>query len=157
MNFPIKQYYKTGLVFPLAICLGLLIIAVSLTIVYFMRPCYKRSFTSFVLFPWLVFVVNVIILMPTLRHTVHLLTERESDAVCLTGKVASINEDYGSLHYPSFTEGEKYSKASIIIIDNEEYYIMSRGELKKGDVIIISYLPDSKIILSWEYSEDSSG
>ena len=81
-----------------------------------------------------------------LRGGVHLLFERETNKVQITGVI----ERTGEIDYYS---GAKYGieqnhgSGETITIDGIEYFLVTYGELKEGDRVIAEVLPKSRFVL----------
>lgn len=76
-----------------------------------------------------------------------LLLEKEEDAVTLTGTIQGMERDRFS---PRFSAGPNgtVSYASLITIDDKQYYCLTSDRISKDDRVSIRYLPRSKIIVS---------
>ena len=82
---------------------------------------------------------------------IYLYSEKEDAAIILTGTIELIETP--SKKYPDIKDNHRYG--ADINIDGETYTAIESGEFKEGDVVTITYLPKSKVILSI-YIVDSS-
>jgi hypothetical protein len=100
----------------------------------------------------LMFGTLVLISCHNLKRGVCLPFEDEKQAVSLTGTVDYIEQDKLSPRFfPSLGTGERYScGGGLMVIDGEEYYCLSTRGWKKGDMVSVSFLPKSRIILRCE-------
>ena len=83
-----------------------------------------------------------------LSRGVYLPSEREEDAICVTGRVEAAERDKLSPRLVlTYSDDRGYSYASNVRIDGEAYYCLTDSDLSVGDLVEILYLPRSKIIL----------
>jgi amino acid transporter len=82
--------------------------------------------------------------------------EKEEDAIVTYGTVES-GEMCTKVFYPIY-HGSEFgtSIGQYIYIDGERYYIMCAQELYKGDKVKLSYLPDSRYILTCDIIQPSN-
>ena len=132
---------------PLIAIIIILILFVVETILFFKKnsslgysTSLKRYVASIIVFLFFLFVF----LLP-IKQGVHLINEKENDKVKTMGEITEIRKTYGLNKY---TYEGHVTYASYVYIEDERYYIMNIGEYKVGDVVIIEYLPKSKIVLS---------
>ena len=132
---------------PLIAIIIILILFVVETILFFKKnsslgysTSLKRYVASIIAFLFFLFVF----LLP-IKQGVHLINEKENDKVKTMGEITEIRKTYGLNKY---TYEGHVTYASYVYIEDERYYIMNIGEYKVGDVVIIEYLPKSKIVLS---------
>ncbi len=83
------------------------------------------------------------------RGGIHLIHEKEEDAVFISGKIEdsmdlSLYSSGGTKYYTENHTFQGYGKC--IVIDGTKYYLMY-GDIKEGDDITIKVLPESKLIL----------
>ena len=76
--------------------------------------------------------------------------ESESDAVCITGMVESTGEleFIGGFKYD--TNYNNWGRGETITVGKTLYYIMTYGDIKEGDIVVLRVLPRSKIVLQIE-------
>ena len=141
------------------VCLGLLLFCmVMLTVFimgyvrYFRNDTTERSFgviAEMILILVVLLFMMSINFMPLLRGGIYLLSEKENDAIEVTGEIESTFE-------LSFIGGMKYSDYGImqnrgsgegIVIEGTKYYLMTYGDFKEGDKVTIKVLPKSKLVL----------
>ena len=79
-----------------------------------------------------------------LLHSYKLIFDKPNVTSKEIGTIEKIEEDFRSCTYK---REETYSKASILYISGEKYYIMSDRNLSLNDKVEIEYLPKSKFIL----------
>lgn len=132
---------------PLIAIIIILILFVVETILFFKKnsslgysTSLKRYVASIIVFLFFLFVF----LLP-IKQGIHLINEKENDKVKTMGEITEIRKTYGLNKY---TYEGHVTYASYVYIEDERYYIMNIGEYKLGDVVIIEYLPKSKIVLS---------
>ena len=132
---------------PLIAIIIILILFVVETILFFKKnsslgysTSLKRYVASIIAFLFFLFVF----LLP-IKQGIHLINEKENDKVKTMGEITEIRKTYGLNKY---TYEGHVTYASYVYIEDERYYIMNIGEYKVGDVVIIEYLPKSKIVLS---------
>lgn len=87
--------------------------------------------------------------IPTLKYTVYLVNEKPEDSIQFTGNVEAIREAVSSPRYHVSDEDSNIVRASIVKLDGNDYCFMTAKGLNIGDSIIVTYLPKSRIALSW--------
>lgn len=75
---------------------------------------------------------------------IYLCSEKEDDAISLTGTIELIETP--SKKYPDIKDNHRYG--ADITIDGDTYTAIESGGFKEGDVVTITCLPKSKVILS---------
>ena len=147
MSFDYYDYHKMLFLGPLIAIIIILILFVVETILFFKKnsslgysTSLKRYVASIIAFLFFLFVF----LLP-IKQGIHLINEKENDKVKTMGEITEIRKTYGLNKY---TYEGHVTYASYVYIEDERYYIMNIGEYKVGDVVIIEYLPKSKIVLS---------
>ena len=114
---------------------------------YYIRN-YKKKDAAKRNLGYLLFAVLAIMLfiasIYNLQFGYYLVDEKETDIVTTCG---TINYFEQAQYKPRFSFNDKYVIPYIVTIDQENYYIMTKGEFEVTDSVCIGYLPDSKIIL----------
>lgn len=104
-------------------------------------------------FPIVVLLLLLCIHCSLLQHGVFLPFEKEEDAICITGTVEEAERDILSPRlFLRYMDGRSYSYASKVIIDGEEYYCLTDGDLAAGEIVEFAFLPKSKVILRCSHS-----
>ena len=83
---------------------------------------------------------------------IYLYSEKEDDAITITGKIELIEAP--SKKYPDIKDNHRYG--TDITIDGETYTAIESGGFKEGDVVTITCLPKSKVILSIYIADSNS-
>lgn len=153
MQFEYAQYVSGCLVLPISVSLFMLPILVfavlHLTTGIIHREISSRDVAGFLL---AVLVCGFFLCMNVgrlLHGGIHLIYERESDAVEFQGNILEINE-LGRYSFPELESeyGHGDKNGIQILIDGVECTAIARGELAVGDNVTISYLPRSRYVLS---------
>lgn len=84
---------------------------------------------------------------PTLRHGVFLPVVTEKEVQYKQGYVTSIADVPFSPRY-SISGGEETYRASLVLINGEEFYFLSAEGLEIGKEIVISFLPKCDMVLT---------
>lgn len=150
MNFEYK-YYKIELLW--GSLLGLLLVVVLMYILS--RGIYRQiKFQKGKWYFWLVVVLTTVIgglivfdCALNLKYGIHLISENENDLVQTSGVIEDIIIQY---HISGHTEEEGRTNCKLIVINGEEYLVVSVGDLKTGDIVTLNYLPKSRIVLEWQ-------
>ena len=81
-----------------------------------------------------------------LRFGIYLLFESEDDSIINTGVIESVEE-------LKWVQSDQYEQlyCELVIIDGERYVFAATGNLEVGDIVTIEYLPQSRIVLEWQY------
>ena len=154
MDFDYNVYFRAGLIVPLSMLLFALALVIA-GVISFVKAK-KRTVAAFLakvgMFS-VVFIVFLIVTVPSsLKYTVHLLSEKEDDAIYAEITVTSITSVRNSPRYS--IKGDDIVRAAIIESNSESYYFMTSKELAAGDTIVIRYLPESHIVLSWTAEDE---
>lgn len=156
MQFPYDQYLRTSLLFPLFM-IGLALWGIVPGLVHIIYVVLHKQ-------PWrvdnLVRVSSLLLLSGTficvgagrLMHGgIHLLYERESDAIMVQGEIEKI-DNLNILAFPNldctYTDGNTHGVQ--ITLKGVCYTAIEKGTLKIGDNVKINYLPQSGFILHIE-------
>ncbi|MBQ2956171.1 MAG: hypothetical protein IJE08_06895 [Clostridia bacterium] len=144
MEFAYSQYVYQCLILPLVIAAGLCCASVSGVYKVF-RQVRKAQGLEIMMGAAGIFLLAALAFMHigVLRNGgIHLLTERETDAQAASGKIEKVQQ---------LTEWQfynKYGDAVSFEIDGERYHVFSLGNIEKGDDVEITYLPESRYVLS---------
>lgn len=114
---------------------------------YYVRNYNKKDATKRNL-GFLVFAALAIMLLIAsiynLQFGYYLVNEKETDMVNTCGTINHFEE---AKYKPRFSFNDQYVISHIVTIDQENYYVMTKGEFEVTDNVCIGYLPDSRIIL----------
>ena len=145
-----ETYFRQNCVIPTLLILFCIILIVIFIFKAVSNIHYKSIKTYEILklaFFLLIFVFLISVNIPPLaRGGIHLFFEKEKDAIAIEGQI----EDTFEL---SWFGGSKYGveqnhgNGEGIIINGTKYYLMTYGDLKKGNSVSIKILPKSKLIL----------
>ena len=97
----------------------------------------------------IVVILIVLNAIPLIRGGVFLICERENDAITVSGTIDN------TVELPSFG-GAKYGveqnhgHGEAIVIDGVRYFLVTFGEFKQGDQVLVKVLPKSRFILEIE-------
>ena len=153
MQFLYHQYLMTSLIFPLFI-IGIALVGIipelfQMNYAIFHNHTYQSM--HFVRTLSVLLISGFFICIGTSRLMyggIHLIYERESDAVVVHGQIESI-EELDILAFPSlnckYTEGNTHGIQ--ITINGIHYTAIEKGTLESGDSVVIKYLPKSRYIL----------
>lgn len=83
--------------------------------------------------------------IPTIKYGIYLLTENESDTISTSGEITRIDDAYNSPRY--YYEGIS-TRAKIITINDEQFYIYYIDGFQVGDNVTIEHLSKSTFVLS---------
>ena len=104
--------------------------------------------------PILVVLILICVLGSVLRHGIFLPFEKDADAICITGTVEAAERDPLSPRlFLRYSDERTYSYGSSVTVGGEVFYCLTDRDLSPGDVIEISYLPKSRIILRCSRTE----
>lgn len=154
MSFDYNVYWRSNFAVPTFVLLFFLLCTIPLIKSFVSKvvkrePLTKESIIMLfmcVCFTFLIFSFSINSLK---NGGIYLANEKESDAITQTCIIEEISEP--SRLYPYFKYDHKYG--SDITISGETYFAAETGNFKKGDSVIITYLPKSKVILSIYHEE----
>ena len=116
----------------------------------------ERKFALIFFFVAFVYVV-IINIIPLVRGGIYLLFEKEDDAVSISGIVEEKGEldDYSGGIYTRYGVNANRGRGEFLVVNGRKYYMMTYGNVKIGDNVIMKVLPKSGFVLSLDYeSED---
>ncbi len=159
MQFSYDIYFKDDCILECCVFLFSLVagIAAVVSIIKEFRTKHFRSI-QYVLIEILkdIMIVGIVANMlavsfiPLMRGGIHLLYEKERDAVEITGEIEEVYD------LPFYGGGKYYDEnhvhrgyGKVLVIDGTKYYFMY-GDFNKGDTVSIKVLPKSKKILEIE-------
>ena len=152
MSFDYNVYYRQDCIVPLCLALfaGAVLLHCLIRLVRKLRITDRekrirecRGF--FIALPFFAFLLSVNCIH-LFRGGIFLLTEKEEDAVSITGVIEETFEI-------DFCTGSKYDteqnsgSGEALVINGTKYYVMTYGDLKTGDTVSATVLPRSKMIL----------
>ena len=153
MDFEYAVYVRAGLIVPLCMLLfsfGLVIIGV-----FSFARAETHTLLDFLKKVGMLIVVfcifSYVSIPSSLKYTIHLVREKETDSLYTEGTVISITPISNSPRYS--TAEDNVVRASIVNIDGKNYYFMTAEGLFIGETIGIEYLPNSHIVLSWKVAD----
>ena len=152
LKFDYDLYFQTNCMGPLFVCIfiGLFFIG---CIHGFIRYPELNPLTFERIMPLIVPVfLGLIGGLPLRRGGIHMLREKEKDAVIISGTISEIFDlpqigfSYGNI-YPNRGYGEG------IVLDGIEYYLPGTGDFSAGDRVSAKVLPKSKLVLEMVFAE----
>lgn len=150
MTFSYNSYLRAGLYVPAASLLFVLCIAVYRIVMHIKkRERGTWAIAKGIGIPLIAIILFLSGTIPTLKYTVYLVNEKPEDSIQFTGNVEAIREAVSSPRYHVSDEDSNIVRASIVKLDGNDYYFMTAKGLNIGDSIIVTYLPKSRIALSW--------
>jgi len=153
MNFEYTQYVRGCLIIPVFVSLFALPMIVSAVVDLITVIIHQKlSSRAVVNFLFSVLVCGFFLCMNAgrlLHGGIHLIYEKESDAVEVQGKILEIKE-LGRYSFPELeTEYESSETNGVqFLIDGVECTAVTRGALEVGDNVTVTFLPKSGYILS---------
>lgn len=158
MFFDFQQYYRGCCLIPLSVVI--FVLPAFLWILY-QSVCgaIQHSLDSTKLVSvTLVICISLFFLVINVGRLVNggwaLLRETESDAITFTGRVESI-EPLNVVSFPRQLECDTNNNDSYgvrMVIGGMECTVITNGSFSIGDNVLITYLPQSKFVLSMSYS-----
>lgn len=154
MTFEYNAYLRSNTIIPICILLAVAIVTTWTIISTSVKLNQKKATKYEALRSFIICMGISLCFIPMNVQTlsnggIHLVNERESDAVTQTFVIEKIYEP--SKEYPNFKYDHKYG--ADIFIDGEMYFMAEAGDFKAGDLVTITYLPKSKVILSIYHAE----
>lgn len=105
----------------------------------------KENIGSCIFFIVCLFLITIN-LIHLFRGGIYLLTEKEEDALIITGVIENTIE-IDPLTGSKYGTENNSGNGEALIINGTKYYVMSYGDLKVGDTVSAKILPKSKFIL----------
>ena len=160
MSFNYSEYYNNALIIPLIF----LIISFGFTgasVFNYIRTKNKESFIqSKNKKPLILLLISIVVCYSTIStqtttliYGINLTVESVEDAVEYVGEVKSIEKISLS---PRYMHNGSVVRASIVDVGEKELYFMSASEIKVGDIIDVTYLPKSTMVLSYQPADNVS-
>ena len=152
LKFDYDLYFQTNCMGPLFVCIfiGLFFIG---CIHGFIRYPEVNTFTpSRVMSLFIPVFLFLLGFLPLRRGGIHLLREKEKDAVIISGTISEVFD----LPQIGFTYGRPYPNKGYgmgIVLDGIEYYLPALGEFTVGDRVSAKVLPKSKLVLEMVFAE----
>ncbi len=152
MRFQYYIYRRAGLFVPVFMMIFAGVIVIVSLLFYTMKSKHSLpAFLSTVAPTFGLLAFFIIICFPTIKYSIYLFHEKESDALLSYGTVENIIPVENSPRYS--TEEDGVVRAVFLIVDKEKYYCMTGKGLSKGDYVTFRFLPQSRMILSWEKND----
>ena len=152
MQFAYSQYVEGCLILPLLVSLSALTVII-LAIWRFVTVInrHKISTGNIINLTLAVLVCGFFLCMNFGRlfcGGIHLIYERESQAIEFTGEISEIKE-LGRYSFPELSNGYGYSETNGVqlTIGNVKCTAVTRGQLEVGDKVTVTFLPQSGYIL----------
>ena len=148
MIFEYDAYYNGTFVTPI---IAIIIVSVWLFagIYHFLKKRTQLDSTNILLFVFVGVFFIALNIMSLINGGACLYKEKEEDAILEMGTIEKIVEPNKSI--PNFRKDHKHG--ADVIIDGEEYFMITCEGFEVGDYVEIEYLPKSKFILSIYKSE----
>ena len=153
MHLEYTQYVRGCLIIPISVSLFALSMLIS-TASHFVTVMIKQKLSSRDVINLLlaVLVCSFFLCMNVgrlLHGGIHLIYERESNAVELQGEILEIKE-LGRYSFPELKTEYGYGETNGVqfVIDGVECTAVTRGTLEVGDNVTVTFLPQSGYILS---------
>lgn len=150
MTLSYKNYFLFSLIWP-AIYLVIAIILLSLIYLSFTNKI-KTFNVKYKILVYIFLILSSFGLfydsIPTIKHGIYLLMENESNTISTSGEITRIDDAYNSPRY--YYEGLS-TRAKILTIGDEQFYIYNIDGFKVGDIVTIEYLPKSTFVLNITY------
>lgn len=153
MSFEYIQYVKGCLVFPIFVSLSALALILSATLhfstTYFQHKLLSRNAIGFLLS---IIICGFFLCMNIgriLHGGIHLIYEREQDAIEIQGEITNIHE-LGRFSFPELESDYENGEANGVqlTIDGIRCTAITQGYLTIGDKVTVLYLPQSGYVLS---------
>lgn len=151
MTFDYSVYFRQNCVVPLGLA-GFCLIVCIIAFVSFFKDRGKHLDANGVVIIAIVLFLLSINLVPLFRGGIHLLYEKETDQIQVTG---TIEKTMGI----DFFTGAKYDtennngNGEIIVVNGKKYYLMTYGDFGVGDDVVLDVLPRSGFVLKMEIAE----
>lgn len=152
MSFDYNVYYRQDCIVPLCLALftGAVLLHCLLRLVRKLRITDREKKIRecrffFIALPIFAFLLSINFIH-LFRGGIFLLTEKEADAVTITGMIeetAEIDPYTGSKYDTEQNSGN----GEALVINGTKYYVVTYGDLETGDKVSVTVLPRSKIIL----------
>ena len=158
MQFNYETYRVDNCLIPLFFLIFTIVIFIVFIIGYvryFGSGVSHRSFLEIAkMFLGLVVILFLMMyeIIPLSRGGIYLLSEKENDAIEITGEIESTFELHFIGHM-KYDVKQNQGMGEGIVIDGTKYYLMTYGDYKEGDRVTIKVLPKSKLVLELYYAE----
>ena len=157
MTFEFETYYRNVCINPLSyisLCLFTIIVIVGYIVYLFVskKGISKDVIIFLLLFSFIMYRNIPGDVIELNAGGIYLLSETPDDAISKNGVIQYITTPSArTFHF----KGTNVNGAADITINSETYLIEEVGDFKVGDIVTITYLPKSKVILSIYYAEES--
>lgn len=148
-------YYRQNCIIPLALIVFCCILSIKVGWSVWKKGMapnllqwFKENIVSCIFIVLFLFLVTINSIH-LLRGGIYLLFENEADTIKITGvieKTIEIDAITGS----KYNVDNNFGRGEAIVVNGNKYYIMSYGDLKEGDQVILEVLPRSKFVLKIE-------
>ena len=152
MYFDYSVYYRQDCLIPLLLMLFLFLWfgAGIISFIKGRRTTGVTNYTKLIVLLAIFFGLFSINAIHISRGGYYLLFEKETDQIQIDGIIENMLET-------DFYTGAKYDvennkgSGEAIIVNGEKYYLMTYGNFKSGDHVLLSVLPQSHFVLKIEY------
>ena len=154
MNFEYEVYFRQDCVVPLLFLLFNLVFVVAIVInmikviVQFGISTFWDNCPKYIVGLLIGLLLVSYLLVPLVRGGFYLLFEKKQDAVIIEGEVQELFEN-GSFGAPRYGIEQNKGRGEGIVIDGVKYYVMTYGNIRRGDRVRMRVLPKSKFVLEW--------
>lgn len=152
MNFEYEDYYTHLYEMPL-FTIGFSIFFIIVPIILLFFAYRKKNKIDKKLIGYVVIIIFSIFLLVSGINDLELSIKKDSNQQTIaTSGVIELIEDIKNP--PRFIYEGEVVRSKIVTISGIEYYIMTVGEFDIDDFVTIEYLPNSKVIMLIEHSEE---
>ena len=157
MSFTYFDYLINNLmmpVFAIAFILVPLFTLITSTLKYYAK---NKTFDTAHLPVKILFCVALIALLVIMSGVLrmgglHLITERPSHAVTITGTIEDV-DILSSFEGPKYSTGGEASYGGRFTVNGIQCLSMAKGDFELGDTVSITYMPKSSFVLNMEHIE----
>lgn len=157
MSFTYFDYLINNLmmpVFAIAFILVPLFTLITSTLKYYAK---NKTFDTTHLPVKILFCVALIALLVIMSGVLrlgglHLITERPSHAVTITGTIEDV-DILSSFEGPKYSTGSEASYGVRFTVNGVQCLSMAKGDFELGDTVSITYMPKSSFVLNMEHIE----
>lgn len=155
MQFEYDQYYRNHFLIPILLTAFMLFLLIRLLVETVRRIVKWRRERKINTTDLTKSVLGLIVFTFLLSKTTdslrrggwYLWKEKENNAIATVGVVESIAEDELT---PKYQYGDTRCYGAVVIVDGETYYMMTSDGIAVGSTVRMTYLPQSRYVLSVE-------
>ena len=160
ITYDYDVYFRQNCIVPLCLALFCLIFFISFLVSILKEggkpaPPLKKaiSYIPFILIPLCLMIIN---LFPLFRGGIHLLYEKETDQIQVSGKIEETME-IDSYTGAKYDTENNHGNGEIIVVNGEKYYLTTYGDFGVGDDVVLNVLPRSGFVLEMQRANSTSG